>query len=258
MAPDGTPLLATVGDLSRAADVAPSAQLALIRCLDTSCTQTQRTVLGTVPASTSASVAGTDALSAALGGPGLPTASPALRLDTDPTGRPIVTFRAAAHVWRATCQPGTCDQPRLVDDQAIPGDRFTPVGGVDDPVLTLTDNGLVRCQLTACSPPTLYPPGLPGESDLVATAGGLFVVLGAPGPPPPGLHITIGPKPEPRQYTLWRCPDPTCLHPRSIMLPVTQSPARQTWLAGQPDGQVLLLQNNGATVNALTVNTAEN
>jgi hypothetical protein len=42
------------------------------------------------------------------------------------------------------------------------------------------------------------------------------------------------------------------------MLPVTQSPARQTWLAGQPDGQVLLLQNNGATVNALTVNTAEN
>ena len=256
VAPDGTPVLATVGDLSKAADAAPSAQLALIRCLYTNCTQSERTVLGTVPVSSNTSVAGTDALSAAVGGPGLPTASPALRLDTDPTGRPIITFRAAAHVWRATCQPDTCAQPRLVDDQAIPGDRFTPTGGVDDAVLTLTDNGLVRCQLTACSPPTLYPPGLPGESDLVATAGGVFVVLGAPGPPPSGLHITIGPKPEPRQYTLWHCPDADCLHPHSITLPVTQSPARQTWLATQPDGQVLLLQNNGATINALTVNTA--
>lgn len=256
VAPDGTLLLATVGDLSGATDAAPSAQLALTGCLDTNCTQTQHTVLGTVPASSNTTVAGTDALSAVLGGHGLPTASPSLRLDTDPTGRPVITFRAAAHVWRATCQPGTCAQPRLVDDQAIPGDRFTPVGGVDDPVLTLTDNGLVRCQLTACAPPTLFPPGLPGENDLVATAGGVYVVLGAPGPPPPGLHLTIGPKPEPRRYTLWHCTDPTCPDPRSITLPVTQSPALQTWLAAQPDGRVLLLQNNGATVNALTVNTA--
>lgn len=257
VAPDGTPVLATVGDLSRAAGAAPSAQLALIRCLDTSCARSQRTVLGTVPASTAASVAGTDALSAVLGGAGLPTASPALRLDTGPAGQPIVTFRAAAQVWRATCQPGTCDQPRLVDDQAMPGDRFTPVGGVDDGELTLTDIGLVRCQLAACSPPMLHSPGLPGENDLVATAGGVFVVLGAPGPPPPGLHITIGPKPEPRRYILWHCPDLTCLHPRSIALRVTQSPARQTWLAAQPNGHVLLLQSNRTTLSAVTVNTAE-